>query len=914
MGSRADDKDLAKLEIENRRLKVQLQAENQRLRAELEANKAKPAEEPVAEAKPAEEPVAEAKPAEEPVAEAKPEDEVEPKLRTPVAELAKLAGREKVRAEQMQVIVGHMVKSARKAKVDFEYSKARGYLMQALKLDPNNKEALDLLAEIGMILGERKGELKSLSEFVRDEALVRRQQARKSAENLFKEGEGFYGEQKYEQAIEKWERVLEIIRWAPYELNLGTLKERSDNYIELAQRKQVLHEKWLEQKRLQKAREDAVREEKVRQARSKARIRLLFLQAIDHFNRKRYEEAELLARDIVEIDPANEDARRMIVHSIDARHERAEAQNMSGRIEQWKRFQEDMKESMTPYADILRFPDREDWKLIDRRTGSSRTFEEITAPESKEIRETKEKLLSQTISLEFDETPFEEVIEFIQNYSDINIAIRKSVKDKLAEEDTPITLKVTDLKLTDALDVLLGLNDFEYTIGDNGILFITTKDSEFASGKSSPRLHDVRDLVVKITDFPGPKIQLAQGEDDGGGTGALFGDDDDDQDDLTQESIVELIQQTIATKSWDEDKFSIQNVGGQLLVVHSPAVHAQIDDFLNSLRRSSRMMVTVEARFLTVTDDFLQFIGVDMRGLGAGGGENSAGGVIPFMEDIDANQTALLDNQQQITGGTSLSGPSAGLFFQPEPDHDVRLRTESIVDRTLGNRQNTTGGLSLEFAILDEEQSQYVLRAVQKTTKATTMTAPRITVYNTQRANVTVVNQISYVRDFDVSIATASAIADPIIGTLQDGLVLDVRPTVSHDRRYVTLELRPTVSQLNSADVPPNGFRNQTTSLGTTGGTGFNQTVTIEIPNLIVQTVETTVRVPDRGSVIIGGLKTIRVLDSKTGVPWLSNIPMASFIASGTGKSDEMQNVIIIVKATVVDLDEEQERQVGERR
>ena len=59
------------------------------------------------------------------------------------------------------------------------------------------------------------------------------------------------------------------------------------------------------------------------------------------------------------------------------------------------------------------------------------------------------------------------------------------------------------------------------------------------------------------------------------------------------------------------------------------------------------------------------------------------------------------------------------------------------------------------------------------------LTAPSLTVYNTQRANITVVNQISFVQDFDVEVAQTSFIADPVIGVIQDGIMLNFR-ALSH--------------------------------------------------------------------------------------------------------------------------------------
>ena len=63
-------------------------------------------------------------------------------------------------------------------------------------------------------------------------------------------------------------------------------------------------------------------------------------------------------------------------------------------------------------------------------------------------------------------------------------------------------------------------------------------------------------------------------------------------------------------------------------------------------------------------------------------------------------------------------------------------------------------------------------------------------------ANVQMLNQLAYIRDFDVEVAQAATIGDPIVGRIEEGVVLDVRPIVSADRRYLTLELRPTVASL----------------------------------------------------------------------------------------------------------------------
>ena len=71
-----------------------------------------------------------------------------------------------------------------------------------------------------------------------------------------------------------------------------------------------------------------------------------------------------------------------------------------------------------------------------------------------------------------------------------------------------------------------------------------------------------------------------------------------------------------------------------------------------------------------------------------------------------------------------------------------------------------------------------------------------LSVKNTQRAYVSVVNQKAYIQDFDVEVAQFQAVADPQVNVLTEGVVLDVRPTIHHDRKYLTLEIQPTVAKV----------------------------------------------------------------------------------------------------------------------
>ncbi|HMS15884.1 MAG TPA: hypothetical protein PKA37_03515, partial [Planctomycetota bacterium] len=258
------------------------------------------------------------------------------------------------------------------------------------------------------------------------------------------------------------------------------------------------------------------------------------------------------------------------------------------------------------------------------------------------------------------------------------------------------------------------------------------------------------------------------------------------------------------------------------------------------------------------------------------------------------NASGGLDNGGAGSIAGAAQAPTSGMFFR-EGNNDLRGRSEGIFDRGLGSFLTNQGGAAIVFSILDDLQISGVLRAVEKDVDTTLVNAPRLTVYNGQRANLTLVNQITYVKDYDVEVAQTAFIADPLVDVIQDGLTLDVLPVVSHDRKYVRMEVKPTLATLRR---PIRTFESNLSGLTTP--------VVIELPELTYSQAATTVNVPDGGYVVIGGLKNITTVDRRSEVPILSNIPLISFLFSRKGRSDEIRDLMIVMHVRILDLTEQE--------
>jgi type II secretory pathway component GspD/PulD (secretin) len=313
-------------------------------------------------------------------------------------------------------------------------------------------------------------------------------------------------------------------------------------------------------------------------------------------------------------------------------------------------------------------------------------------------------------------------------------------------------------------------------------------------------------------------------------------------------------------------------------------------------------MVAVTVRFVAAYDNFLDDVGVDIINRA---NLTLPGQDLPGIGGLAPNTTSIDEPTGEIGPGFT-TNESARL-----ESYDLRAQTFHTFqkfDPLLGqgidpfqNRLFNQGGLGLQYQWIGEQALQIALRALHKSERATLVQAPRVTVFNTQRSHVMFLTQLAYIQDYEPQVSTLAAAYDPIIGILTHGVVLDVRPIVSNDRKYVTLELRPSLAELQTIR-----------SIDINGGSGQQQGVgaaIIQLPFIVMQRAETTVTIPDRGTLMISGFKDIIMRDMKSGVPIFDSIPVLNLFFTRKGKTSERKRLMILVTPEILDLSEYEHRQ-----
>ncbi len=857
-----------------------------------------PGEVPLAPTFLAEEPAPAAAPvADAPAADAPPAPAPAPAEPTADQLLAEAKLRAALESDKTRFLVHQKLEAARTHIRNVEYAQAETLLNEALQLDPTNREVRSELRDVQAYLGRRSDVAQGALEHARDVVQVRVDEQRSSASKHVSLGRMHLQSRRLDESIEAFEHALFIMNASPYQIDWKDLKGDAESGLRDARMAKDDAQRRALESATEGALQDQAASEEERLMQEQQRLEQWMGAGVEAFYRNQFDQAEHYATKVLDVQPDNTKARDLAMASNRARHDQVEAEFLVKEKRAYREWMEDMQATRVLQDKILKWPSQSFWN--EMRSVRSRTRPSFGGGEiDVEGEALKRKIASTSVNVDIASKKFGEVIDNLRIQTGLNMIIDARIKADVGEN--PVNeLTFQSIPLDTLLNVLKTSGGDDVVWTTKGSMIIFTK-KEFVKANLVVEIHNVADLVAGLTDFIPPTIQLVGPDSVSDEDHPLFGAEGEEPvlPYGTADELIELVKSSVNAAYWggEVEGADIKSSGGQNLVVKADrAMQARVAKFLDDLRGFAGIVVTVETRFLEVGDHFLRDVGVDWRGLGGNAGTGVDTGTLVDLDGVtnglEDAASAGFDNGGTGLGTGAALPPSAGMFFDDGGDGDFRGRTENIFNNALGSVLSSLGGSTLTLTYLDDTEFSAIIRATEKNAQIRTLTAPQVTVYNTQRANLTVVNQLSYIQDFDVEVAQTSFIADPIVGIVQDGLTLDVRPTVSNDRKWITLELQPTVADLIEP-IP---------TFATTLASSFSPVI-IQLPELRLQQARLTVRIPDKGSILIGGLKSITTIDRQSETPLFAEIPFLSFLFSRKGRSDEMTNLMILVRAEITDL------------
>ncbi|MGE0191691.1 MAG: hypothetical protein AB7T63_06565, partial [Planctomycetota bacterium] len=620
------------------------------------------------------------------------------------AESSPVELREAVVADRRRFLVSQKIDTAREQMRAGDFAAAQATLNEVLDLDPTNAGARHMLRETQAALGHRGA---TAGTYADERALltkIRIDEQRTKAAKLTGQGRMHLDNDRFDSAIEAFEDALFIINTSPYQVDWGNIRTEAENGLRQARTLQDDAIKVRRREAMEEGLTQLAREEEQRLIQEMERLAKWMGAGIEAYERNQFDLATSYAEKILDVQPDNTKARELQLSARRAMHDKRQLQFLNDEKIKFREWYDDIQMTRVPQDKILKWPSPSFWSSITKLRASARpSFGDVVDdPEALALRQ---KVESTTVSVNVQEQDFPQVVKSLQVQTGFNIVIDGRVQTDLNDR------MVNNLVLNDA-QLSTVLNMLQAQGGDEGIVW-TTKGNvvlftkkEFLTQNLVVQIHNVADLTAGLTNFIPPTIRLVGPDDVSDEEQPLFGSEAEEpvRPYGSADELIELIKGAVAPKFWEEGTGDINANGERTLVVKAtPEVQAQIARFLDDLRGFAGIVVTVESRFLAVTENFLRDVGVDFRGLAGAtpGGPTALTNFNDVTNGLDDIASAGFDNNGVGGAAAAALNPSSGGFFSNGRQGDFKTRTENIFDNPLGTVLSASGGASFTLGYLD---------------------------------------------------------------------------------------------------------------------------------------------------------------------------------------------------------------------
>ncbi|MCX5661537.1 MAG: hypothetical protein NTW19_17805 [Planctomycetota bacterium] len=596
-------------------------------------------------------------------------------------------------------------------------------------------------------------------------------------------------------------------------------------------------------------------------------------------------------------------------------------------------------EAALPYTELMTYPP--DWPEL---TALRLSELEDVAGDSEANRRVLSKL-QEPIPVNFEGNKFMTVIDYFKNTTGLDFDVKTArLSDAGIDTDTPVTAQFASVPAEKALRTILDNlsppNDrarhLDYSISE-GTVKVSTHEDLTSEDNLELRVYDVRDLLIETSPVQGgaPAATPAGGAaparggglfpaagGGGGGGGAATGD--------RSGSLGRLKERIYANVGYTEDwketsgsgKSTIEDYNFNLLVRSTASNHKKIRDLLALLRSTRSIQITVESRLLFVNQGFLDEFGMDVdvqiNNLGKKWGPIKIGqdsvGFTPVTSDQITRPGSSSGSGSSTSGSTTGSTTGGSTSGTSGSGGATPIGGQTFAPGT--GFSSTGNAFDFGVSYLDDLQVNLLLKATQVSTRSVSLTAPRVTFTNGAGGNVSVTQESQGVTGQSATPGTNNV--NNQIGTIGGkpaGVGFGVNGTVTSDRRYVILELgnlslTEQVKRKVQVVQPGGNLQNN--------GTGNNQNQTgitqqplsqdIDVADTNTTSISTTVTVPDKGTLLLGGQRLVKDVEVEAGVPVLSKIPILQRLFTNRSSVRDEKVLIVLIKPTILITSEQEEK------
>jgi type II secretory pathway component GspD/PulD (secretin) len=181
------------------------------------------------------------------------------------------------------------------------------------------------------------------------------------------------------------------------------------------------------------------------------------------------------------------------------------------------------------------------------------------------------KLNNIKVTLDFQNAPLDQIVDYLREISGMNIFVDQKVRDK----QLTVSIKVNEISLRSIFSLMLKPHGCGILFKDGVLQVMTLPDIDDKTMKME--IYDCRDILYPISNFPGIEMDL------NAGAGVVVTPPEDAAG--SEIPIEELVRAHTGGRSWEENQKAVCKMQNGLLVIkNTPTVHKQVRHLLDLLR------------------------------------------------------------------------------------------------------------------------------------------------------------------------------------------------------------------------------------------------------------------------------------------------------------------------------------------
>ena len=329
-----------------------------------------------------------------------------------------------------------------------------------------------------------------------------------------------------------------------------------------------------------------------------------------------------------------------------------------------------------------------------------------------------------------------------------------------------------------------------------------------------------------------------------------------------------------------EVNISADTATNSLLIVASPRDFQTLKQVIAKLD-IRRKQVYVKAVFMEISPSFVQDLGLEYRG------------GVP-LEEGDTVDNVMLGGTNYGLGTDNMVNSTLALS---SGNLETLAAGDGLFPLSLGAVSGLTLGAVLDRIKLTDSEgntiylpaNMFLLHALQNKNKANILSTPHLIAMDNEESEIVVGSNVPFITS--TSQSTTSTLTQ--INRENVGITLRFTPKIT-EGDYIQLELYQEISAL--VDSP------------------IQQDANVVGPTTSTRKATNSVLVRDGQTIIIGGLMEDRIRKTKSGVPWLSDIPFLGWLFRHDSTTVTKNNLLIFLTPTIVREDQDIQRLYEEKK